>query len=76
MDEILNIDYHRKILVVKALNRTQTKLEAANLLGLSLRQLYRDIDRFGIEQLGNGDYIVPVDVKIQKNEKSICHQPA
>lgn len=38
--EILNIDYHRKRLILKALNRTATMPEAATMLGISERQLY------------------------------------
>ncbi len=46
--EILNIDYHVRRLVLKALNTSSTVQHAANRLGVSGRTLYRYIDRYGI----------------------------
>lgn len=40
-EEILNIEYHVKRMIVKALNNTQTHEDAALLLGITVRTLYR-----------------------------------
>jgi hypothetical protein len=47
-DEILNIDYHVRRLVVKALNLFPTKLGASKALGISERQLYTYIKQYDI----------------------------
>lgn len=47
-NEILNIDYHLREAVLKALNRTHTKGEACKLLGLPEKTLYNHIERFEI----------------------------
>lgn len=47
-DEILNIDHHRRILILKALNKAPTVKRAAKLLGISERHIYRWMDRFDI----------------------------
>jgi len=40
MTEILNIEYHTRRLILKALNATKTKDQAAEALGMSVRKLY------------------------------------
>lgn len=47
-EEILNIDYHVKQMCLKALNRTQKIVIAAQLLGVSARTLYRYMQEYGI----------------------------
>lgn len=51
-NEILNIDYHVRSMVLKALNLFPTKMAAAKQLGISERNLYHYIDRFNIERDG------------------------
>lgn len=46
--EILNIEHHVKILVLKALNRTANHSYAAKELGITERTLYRYKKNFGI----------------------------
>lgn len=40
-EEILNIDYHRRRLLLKALNKAGNVEDAAKLLGISWRSVYR-----------------------------------
>lgn len=47
--EILNIDYHTRRLIVKALNLYPTKVFAAVKLGVSERNLHRLIARYLID---------------------------
>lgn len=47
-EEILNIDHHRRLLILKALNRTGTVAGAARLTGYSERQLWRLVHAYGI----------------------------
>jgi hypothetical protein len=46
--ETLNIDYHVRRLVVKALNIFPTKIGAAKALGICQRQLYNYIKQYDI----------------------------
>ena len=46
--EILNIEYHMKRMVVRALERSRSKREAARKLGISQCGLNKMIDRFRI----------------------------
>lgn len=48
-EEILNIDYHVKQLVLKALKRAATHQEAAKLLGITVRSLCNYKYRFNIK---------------------------
>jgi len=48
LEGTLNIDYHRRLLLVKALNREKTKTGAAQLTGLTERTVHRLIDDFDI----------------------------
>lgn len=48
LSEILNIDYHTRRLVVRALNLFPTKLGASKALGISERHLYTYIKQFDI----------------------------
>lgn len=47
--EILNIEWHTCQLILKALNRTQTKHAAVDKLGISERSLYRLIATYDIQ---------------------------
>jgi Winged helix-turn helix len=47
-EEILNIDHHRRLLVLRALNRGGSVAGAARLTGYSERQICRLILRFDI----------------------------
>lgn len=47
-DEILNIEYHVKRIVLKSLNKTHFVKEAARLLGISERTLHRYKRQFNI----------------------------
>jgi hypothetical protein len=47
-EEILNLDYHVKSLVIKALNRYETKVLAAAALGISERHLFNLIEQYDI----------------------------
>lgn len=53
--EILNIDYHRKLLVLKALNTSPTKVEAAKRLGVCIRQIDRYIHSYQIQAYNRGN---------------------
>lgn len=46
--ETLNIDYHVKILLLKALNSSNTQVEAAEKLKVAIRTVYRYIDQYSI----------------------------
>lgn len=48
--ENLNIDYHVRILVLKALNKVPFKKYARELLGISEKTLFRLIRRFDIKK--------------------------
>ena len=60
-EEILNIEYHTKRLIVKALNQSRTNEEAAKLLGITWRNLYNLMNRYGIVRLET--FAVMGDVK-------------
>lgn len=57
MTENLNLEYHRKDLTLKALNKSMTKARAAVLLGIPTRTLYAWIKNFNIV-LHNHIYII------------------
>lgn len=46
--EILNIEHHIKIMILKALNKTRHQHFASKLLGISDRSLHRYKKNFGI----------------------------
>lgn len=50
MESSLNIDYHRRRLLVKALNKARTRKGAAALTGLTERTVYRLIQQYDILQ--------------------------
>jgi transcriptional regulator with PAS, ATPase and Fis domain len=50
-EEILNIDYHTKRLIVKALNKSATHEKAAKALGISERNLFRLKKQYNIEKV-------------------------
>lgn len=69
-DEILNIEYHVKIMVLKALNRTDNNNDACKLLGISVRTLFRYKISFNIiyDDINNNFYIrQPIIVNARKN---------
>lgn len=49
MTETLNIDYHRSLLVVKALNKAKTIKQAATLLGVTRKTVYSLINHYQVE---------------------------
>lgn len=49
--EILNIDYHTKRLIVKALNQTLSHEKAAKALGISERNLFRLRKQYNIQKV-------------------------
>jgi hypothetical protein len=49
-EEILNIEHHRKDLIIKALNRKRTHGQAAAALGISVRTLMRDKRIYNIKK--------------------------
>lgn len=61
-DEILNIDHHRRILILKALNKAKSVKGGAVLLGLSERQTFRWIDRFDIIRIDD-TFMTPEQIK-------------
>lgn len=48
-EEILNIEYYYKTFSIKALNRSKTIKDAANLLGITERTLHRYKKEFNIQ---------------------------
>lgn len=49
-EQTLNIEYHTKLLVVKALNKTGTVESAAHQLGTTERSLYRWLAKWRIHK--------------------------
>ncbi len=49
MEEILNIEYHKRRLLLKALNKAEIIKDAAKLLGINQRRLYMWKKDFNIE---------------------------
>jgi transcriptional regulator with PAS, ATPase and Fis domain len=60
--ETLNIDYHNKRLMLKALNKHPTVEQAAKALGISERTLYRWMDEYKIVRVQM--YVVDGNYKI------------
>lgn len=56
MTEILNIEYNRRQLVIKALNKFPTKVKAYKALGITEKQLYNLIKLYGIKKDEQGVY--------------------
>jgi DeoR/GlpR family transcriptional regulator of sugar metabolism len=55
MEENLNLNDHRKILILKALNRERTFAAAAEALGISRSTVRRDVKVYNIQKVG-GQY--------------------
>jgi hypothetical protein len=55
-EEILNIDYHVRRMVVEALNRFPTKVKAYLALGVTEKQLYNLIKQYEIKKSAEGIY--------------------
>ena len=51
-EEILHIPYHTKRLLVKSLNKYETKTEAAKALGVNVRTVYRMIEDYLVKKEG------------------------
>jgi len=49
MDEILNLEHHRRLMLEKALARAPDQRAAARMLGVSLRTLARMLDRYDLQ---------------------------
>jgi len=62
-EEKLNIDYHSKRLMLKALNKHPTITKAAEELGISERQLYRWIEEYKVVRVKL--YVVEGNYKIE-----------
>jgi transcriptional regulator with PAS, ATPase and Fis domain len=60
--ETLNIDYHNKRLMLKALNKHPTVEQAAKALGISERTLYRWMEEYKIVRVPM--YVVDGNYKI------------
>ena len=52
-DEILNIDFHVKQLLLKALNKHERYQDAATVLGISLRSLYKYMKDYQVTKVAN-----------------------
>lgn len=57
-EEILNLDHHKKILVVKALNRHRTMSQAAAALQMTERNLYHLKKQYKVQN-NNGHFLIP-----------------
>ncbi len=65
--EILNIEYHKKRLVLKALNLVSSMPYAASKLGISVRNLYRLMDDYNIvyeKKDGKRKYFIKEKTKV------------
>jgi hypothetical protein len=62
MTENLNIEYHTKRLIIRALNEKRTIREAAQALGISERNLYELKKQYGIVKCNK--YVVEGKYKI------------
>ena len=75
--ETLNIDYNIRELVLKALNKTQYRYEAAKLLGISDRSLNRYMESYDIKYDKVIDtYYISEQIKTHKNVKEFSSQNA
>ncbi len=72
-DEILNIDYHVKKMIIQALNHCEKKIHVISLLGISERTLYRKMHEFKIHKGRDGIYFSTEYVlNKEKNTIEIC----
>lgn len=65
-EEILNLDYNIMLLCVKALNKTNSKVDAAEVLGISIRNLHRLIIRYNIVRAGSEGKVYFLKEKITR----------
>ena len=49
MEEILNLDHHRRLLLEKALARAPDQKAVARMLGVSVRTVARMLDRYNFQ---------------------------
>jgi transcriptional regulator with GAF, ATPase, and Fis domain len=56
--EILNIEYHKKRLILKALNRERFHSDSARALGIHPISVHRYIRRFRIKISSTGKYFI------------------
>lgn len=69
MCQILNLEYNRQVLIIKALNRNRNYKQAANALGVSKRTLQRDIINYNIQKRDDRYQVIP----LRKNESQKLH---
>lgn len=65
-DEILNIDYHKKRVAIKALNKAETINEASKLLKIGERTLFRYMEVFKISFCKENKQYIAIEAE-QKN---------
>ncbi len=70
-DEILNIDYHTKRLIIKALNKSPNIPTAARLLGYSEKTLYNKKRQYNIVRM-NDAWVEIIQIDRHEEQK----QPA
>lgn len=74
--ESLNIEYHKKRLLLLALNRYKTKTEVAAVTGLGLRTVFRMIKDCKIQRDNTGKYIEAAPrLIIRQYNASAVHLP-
>jgi hypothetical protein len=62
-EQILNIDYHTKLLIIKALNRTSSHEKAAKALGISERNLFLLRKQYNIQKVQRYEVVEPKKTK-------------
>lgn len=58
MDEILNVDFHRRRLLLKSLNISKTHEEAAKRCGITKRTLFIWKRNYNIKKSKGGKYVI------------------
>jgi transposase-like protein len=58
MDEILNVDFHRRRLLLKSLNISKTYEEAAKRCGIAKRTLFLWKRNYNIRKNKEGKYVI------------------
>lgn len=65
--DILNLEYNKLILLMKALNSTRTKRRAAQIIGISSRQILRWIAEYKIFQVRAANNLKYYDPKKKRH---------